>query len=85
MVEEQLHKLEELVRALFEELLNVGDEEKEYAIWWWGSHKYQLAKLVGRRPQDMESLDADSGDLEGQATFERRRDTGKARESAARL
>lgn len=48
---------EELVKAIFEELLNVGDEEKEYAIWWWGEHKGRLAHLVEGRIQESEGAE----------------------------
>ena len=33
---------EEVTKVLFEELLNVGDEEKEYVISWWGACKGRL-------------------------------------------
>lgn len=59
----------ELVQTLFEELLNVGDEEKEYAIWWWGEHKVRLQRV------DQED-GREEVDVKGK---------GKERETTARL
>ena len=36
---DQDEERQEIVKALFEEVLSVGDEEKEFAIRWWGDWK----------------------------------------------
>ncbi|EKM49498.1 uncharacterized protein PHACADRAFT_201209 [Phanerochaete carnosa HHB-10118-sp] len=73
----------DIIKAFFEELLNVGDEEKEHALWWWGEHKERLADGVEGQPREMDIGSADS-DKEPEI-FAQTVGKGKARQIAARL
>lgn len=72
-----------LIKTFFEELLNMEDEEKEYALWWWGKHKERLAFWVEGRPgrTDVESADSDKEP----EVVARTPGKGKARQIAPRL
>ncbi|GJE98287.1 hypothetical protein PsYK624_145130 [Phanerochaete sordida] len=70
---------EELAKTLFEELLNVGDEEKEHAMRWWGEHKRWVAGWVGG-PRGAEAGGEREAELQPPTLGK-----GKARETAARL
>lgn len=56
--DEMAEEKAEIVKVLFEELLRVGDEEKEYVIWWWGEQK---GRLKGNRTSETEEVGEGKG------------------------